>query len=448
MSSLFYSTNPILKTPEFVDYLTTNLQAGLLTIDTAGEQVFLYGTLVSQSWSEGTKNITGMQVSYLSVTANANSVVEITLQNISSSGNPIKPEGVPLAIWSGSLTFPASSVVTHTFTSSYTVSPEARLGAVFRYSTFVATSAFNLVTPSNTGIPQNSVGVSTSTNSGSTWSVNSARPPVRFICDDGSVLYFKDAYTGMLTSRNTGVDFNGNSTGTGIDSGDERGILWIPKKTYDITAFKILGRTTNVATSADFILYRDNTVLVSQSMVPSNLITLSSALDYGKVFDTPIRVYPGDNIRITCKPLSTAAGVRTFRYTFENEAEMKLFFGGENAESNISFTNRVDEGAWNTPPSASFSMWPAQIYGVEVVGTELLSGSSSISGSVTLNSEPVEGATVKLVHQDTNTVFTTSSDANGIYQFNNISSSKYHALIEYQSGNQKYNAFSFWNIQS
>jgi len=68
----------------------------------------------------------------------------------------------------------------------------------------------------------------------------------------------------------------------------------------------------------------------------------------------------------------------------------------------------------------------------------------SITGIVTLNGNPVEGATVRLINQDENSyVGTTSTAADGTYAFRGVKQGvNYHATVEFESGGQKYNARS------
>lgn len=435
--------NKILNTPEtFVPF--DNILNAVTTMDTANEATFVCGPLVSQSWTAGNKEITGIELVYSIITSNANSVVDISLRNVTSSAGQAAPDTTPLAVWSGSWTgFSAAQVIQHLFTSSYSVAPETTLGLYFRYTTFQSSTAFNLqgYIPVFSSMTQNEVMTSLTTDGGSTWGQGTIFPQIRVLCSDGSILYFKNAYFGMGRTSNVSNDYNPNSTGTGDEGGDERGTLWIPKKTYDLMGYNIYGRATNVSSSLECVLYRDTTVLISQSISDSEILRPNDDHAWGLQFDTPIRVYPGDNIRLTQK--ATNLTVRNFTIYFENEYEKKLYYDGED----VSLTNRIDEGAWNTPPGATASVWPVQFYGYEVTGSALLSGSSTISGSVSLNGQPVENATIRLLHQNTNTIMVTESAANGIYQFSNISASNYHVMVEHQSGSQKYNALSSWNIQ-
>ena len=72
----------------------------------------------------------------------------------------------------------------------------------------------------------------------------------------------------------------------------------------------------------------------------------------------------------------------------------------------------------------------------------------SISGQVTLSGSPVEGATVRVINStDESYVNDTLTDAGGNYKIYSLSSGKkYHVVVEYETGGQKYNATSKWAI--
>ena len=69
----------------------------------------------------------------------------------------------------------------------------------------------------------------------------------------------------------------------------------------------------------------------------------------------------------------------------------------------------------------------------------------SIKGVVNLNSTNVEGAKVRLINDTTDSyVGDTLTDVNGAYEFNVSSDTDdYHAMVEYESGGNKYHAVSY-----
>ena len=81
-----------------------------------------------------------------------------------------------------------------------------------------------------------------------------------------------------------------------------------------------------------------------------------------------------------------------------------------------------------------------------LVEIEILSiASFTIKGKVTLNSTNVEGAKVRLINDTTNEyVGDTLSDASGDYEFSVFSDTDdFHAMVEYESGGNKYHAVSY-----
>jgi hypothetical protein len=439
----------IINYPPFVEALDNNTFGLVFSQDTAGEQAYVWGTPISESWTSGTKQISGVEVVYGSVTANSASIWNVSLQAQSASGNPIKPTGIPLAVWSGSVTsstFAIERVITHSFTSSYEIPTGSRLGVLFKYDTFVSPTTLNVRGFNAKFELDSSCGISTTTNSGSTWSINTATTiaSLRLLCTDGSKLFFDNYPDSLALSSVTSNDYSSTATGTGIDSGDERGMLWVPKKTYDISRFQITSRLTQTSSIANFRMYRDTTLLANKTIFPIDNIDIGTSTGYSVDISPPIRVYPNENIRFTQMPVS--GNIRHIRFTFVTPTDLQNFFGGDDDETNFSFTNRVDGGAWNTPSGATSSSLPLQIYGMEVTGSELIKGTLKISGSVSVAGQPVSGAQIFALRQSDGLVITTSSATDGRYELY-VTSSSYHVFAQYQSGGQKYNVLSSWNVQ-
>lgn len=73
--------------------------------------------------------------------------------------------------------------------------------------------------------------------------------------------------------------------------------------------------------------------------------------------------------------------------------------------------------------------------------SEILGTLGVISGYVTLAGNPVQGATVTLIDSGTDTVVgTQETDYNGFYEFTDLAYKQYHAAVEYQDGEELYNA--------
>lgn len=71
-----------------------------------------------------------------------------------------------------------------------------------------------------------------------------------------------------------------------------------------------------------------------------------------------------------------------------------------------------------------------------------------ISGSVTLEGEPVEGAIIRCIRQSDNaTIAYQESDSSGLYSFEDLEESElYHLCVEYETESLQYNALSYWDI--
>jgi len=71
-----------------------------------------------------------------------------------------------------------------------------------------------------------------------------------------------------------------------------------------------------------------------------------------------------------------------------------------------------------------------------------------ISGQVTLEGSPVQGAIIRVICQDDKTyVGDTTTDANGNYEIYVTKNKKYHIVVEYTDGSgNRYNATSKWDI--
>ncbi len=452
MPSANVSQTPILTYREVVNIWSTSQFQGPTAAgsDAAGDHIAWWGKLYAPNWTSGPKTITAVRVSYEDGIYAVGSVWEVSLRAVNRAVYPAVPSSSIGQFWSGSLldiaggSFTDDTIAVHTLNTGRTVSIDEEVVVYFRWSTFVSTAALypNYI---NTTFTIDSPVVRTSTNSGGSWTDVEDLPHVEFICDDGSIIYFKGAdyfYTAELQSK----FYTSASIGTDIDGGDERGVLWIPKKTYDIdaVAYHVRPASGSSAPIAELCLYKDTTLLASRSFTLASenfLATNPVARVINFPLTSPIRVNESDNIRATVKPI--VGEFRWHAWTLSSSAHLSRYFS--EVEDNISITNRIDGGAWNTPTDADRSYTPLQFYGREVTGSALLSGSNIISGSVTNQNTPVEGATIRAIRQSDNIVITTSSNASGYYQFN-LAPGSYHVVVEYESGSQKYNALSQWDV--
>lgn len=72
-----------------------------------------------------------------------------------------------------------------------------------------------------------------------------------------------------------------------------------------------------------------------------------------------------------------------------------------------------------------------------------------ISGVVTLQGEPVEGATIRCIKQSDNTAIAAeTTDESGAYLFSGLEEGElYHLAVEFEADEEKYNARSLWDVE-
>jgi hypothetical protein len=443
---MYQNAPEILKYPTFVNpYAAASFFSSAMTQDVDGEIAALWGSLQAPGWTSGTKVITGVEVVYNSVTAGTGSTWRVSLQDLVTDSSVTRPDGVLDQVWTGDpSSFTANSVVTHTFATTRTVSPGDRLAVAFDYAVFGSGSIIAVRTLGESTSSAD-VGVAVSSNAGSTWSSSGSLPAVAFVCDDGSRVYFYRA-TVLPVAVSVSGDYSAASTGTGIDSGDERGMLWVPKKAYTLTGFSTYVRMTGTTSALEIRLYRDTTLLASREFGPAQNRNLSNPYILGMTFSSPIQVGAGENIRAVVRP--TVGSSRWYRYTFSSTADIVRFFGGSDYETDLQITNRVDDGAWNQPTGGGAAFTPTQFYGTAVPESSLpdISGTHTISGNVSFNGTPTSGATVRCFRASDGGSLSTTTDGSGNYSFGVAGGHTYHVFVEREDAGVKYNAKSLWNI--
>jgi hypothetical protein len=356
--------NPILQTPPLADALESSLITGLNNINTAGEVNAFVGFVTAPNWTSGSKSITGIKLMYTALVQSGGSVWQVSLRSMSRGTYPAKPSASIDQFWTGSVTgLSTNTPITHSFNTARTVSPLDEMAVVVKWSTFVAGASANVAVydavATNEGVE-----VYVSADSEATWTPVGAIPNMVFTCADGSELYFRGVeyfVTNYVTALTT--TFTSQSTGIGIDSGSERGILWIPKKQYDLQGVTTELRLANTASSAQMTLYRDTTPLASTIFTVADNSGTANYRVVSLNLTSSIVVSPQENIRVTLAPITGSIG--WVRFGFQTPDDVKRFYG--NVEDNVAITNRVGTGSWNTPVSASASFTVTQFYGREVV---------------------------------------------------------------------------------
>ncbi len=335
------------------------------TMDASTEETIFVGELNAPDWSSGTKTIVGAELLVVTKTnGGGTTTVRVALCNVDlTTGNPARDDGVEdQTVDTAIASIPTpQNLWTVTFGSTRTVSKYERLALRIRFTAYGSGTpaiAFECVgSDSASSMPQVTNIVTT------TYTQRGSYPSVAFICDDGSRIFF-DPCLPPSGQTSQWIDFNSGSTGTTIDGGDERGMLWIPAKTYDIYQFEMWTRFNNAAGDSQLVVYRDTTQLTAMDMDA----TLAGALNNTQGFHLrpdplPLRVNAGDNIRIVLKPTSANA-VRLWRNQLANALDKQCFID----EQNFEWTNRVDGGAWNSPTGADVNFPSLRIFGEEVPG--------------------------------------------------------------------------------
>lgn len=336
------------------------LASGAAIMDASTEEHIRIGRINRPDWVSGSKTIVGVE-SYVGAKNNGTgtTTVRVALCDVDlTTGNPARDDGVEdqtvdIAIAS----IPASGVWSSTFGASRTVSKGDLLAVRIRFTAYgTATPSLSLVDAGADAPPSMPAVTNIIT---TTYTARPAYPSVAFITDTGERLYFDPCVLPMVSSN--WVDFNSGSTGTTIDGGDERGMLWVPSAAYDLTRFDFWARHNVAGGDSQLCVYRDTTLLEAMDMDA----TLAGALNNLQYWNlrpaAAIRVNAGENIRIVHKPTSTNA-VRLYRNVLAH-ADDRVLFG---TEQNVEWTNRVDAGAWNAPADATTSFPSLRIFGEPV----------------------------------------------------------------------------------
>lgn len=345
------------------EFLHNGVNGETLNMNVASRQVMFYGNLWAPGWNSGTKTIVGVRLVVSAKTNGTGSTVRMSLQDMTTT-YPFKPDGTRDQEWTGAPADFGTGVQDFTFGSNRSVSPGDLLGFVMEFSVFGSGSAVALRTIAGKEISSDDVGYMSSSDTGATWTRALGNPQIAFICDDASLVYF----TGipfLLTGVNTSSDFQASSTGTGIDGGDERGILWVPRRAHRISAVSTLLRLAGTTSVCDLCVYRGTTLLAARTYDATRNNSTSfyfvATLEFSE-----LDVHPDEEIRLVLKP--TTSTVRWLRYSFRDAADLAAYFGGDDLENRISLTNRVDGGPWNAPSTGDASFAPFQVHGYPLVG--------------------------------------------------------------------------------
>jgi hypothetical protein len=342
------------------------------TLDASAEREAYIGRVGAPHWKSGSKTITAVDLMFNSkANGTGTTTVRVSLRDVdTSTGSPVRDDGT--IDQSGTQDITAVSVTTYTtFTldTSRTVNIGDELAVVVDFSAFgtapsVVTRHWGIV---GVTYPQISSYIGAPA-----WANRGGLPNVRLSCNDGTYIYLGAPYA-FLQGDYTGGDFNLNTTtgGPGLGS-DQRGSLWVPKKSYDITMIQIPVRSTNAGATAELGIYKDNTLLETAHVVLANRLgTLAAISLYEYRLSAPVRVNAGENIRITLRPLEGANSWRVQVVSFASTAERRSFFGydgvNELLEDDVSYASQTDSGGWESHADRARCLVHMRVFGNEAI---------------------------------------------------------------------------------
>lgn len=185
---------------------------------------------------------------------------------------------------------------------------------------------------------------------GATYTNLSGLPLLGLIFSDGTRGTF--AGTGLVVATSN-VDFN-NATAlsASLDSGDERGNLWVPDAAGELTGVSAEYRYAGGTSDHELCVYRDTTLLATVTVDANVTPASGSTIFWDFVFSAPISFSASDNLYFVLKP-TTANNVRLPALDFAHADDLLAAFGGV-----ISWAQREDGGAWATNTGHTTRMAP------------------------------------------------------------------------------------------
>jgi len=314
----------------------------------------------------------------------------------------------------------ANSGATITFPTAYPVTAGQILAVVFEPDSTVGNNTYNR-TSQMISLPY------MVTCTGGVWSKFGTGSTLRVGYDDNS---WPNMLGSIPTQSLASVTYN-NASAT-----DEYGNLWVPDAPARVIGAHFFCQMNT--TVLDVVLYQGSTAIATATY--SYLHSFSTAGGVHSVtFTSPVTVVPGTTYRLTLRP-STSGNVQFWSGETAAGAALETWFG----QSYYS-TSRADLGAWTDSTLAVYWIAPVLDKMEDGTGPDI-SGANIISGTVTQNGAPVNGATVRLIRQSDNGVKTTTTNVNGQYTFSVAAGYLYHAIAEWTSGGASFNAKSLFDL--
>lgn len=373
--------------------------AASAVLDAADERTVMFGRVGAWHWTQGSKQITAVrQCVNTKVNGTGTTTVRVSLRDPDlTSSPPARDDGVVDQFGTVDITALTDfTQFTVTLDTARTVNIGDYLCVVTDFSAFGTGPSLQLRHWRESDGGRHMPACSSYT--GGTWANVGGLPSVALICSDGSEIYLTMDMTAGCNEFGFSSGYNSASVGTTLGGGDEHGCLWVPRKPWLLYGGRMNIRCDNVSGSGQIRLYRDTTVLHTEELDVNTFAFLSAGGHYYYTFPTPILVNPGDNIRHTLTP-GNDINWRDGGLTVSTTTDLIAYFGGDKAESLVSYTQRVDEGAWEFPTKADRTIFNHQLYGTPLIpavlvnqpepqtGRVVILGTSTTSDEITVTSQ-------------------------------------------------------------
>lgn len=406
------------------------------TVDAANKYYYVLGDVWWPDRTASTKTITHVHFRVFGTpTINAASQFRVSLQdvNLANSTVPARPDLVVDQQYTYAAGVgPTSDWNRVALTTSRTVTRgDSQLAVVFDWAAFTAASSVTMFVQQQ------------STNSGM-----SGRALARLY--NGSSFSGASGFPAMVFEFSDGTygSFDGTRVGVpGIlglaTSSPEYALRFTPQATMLVDGVMLAAQVSSLSANFAVTLYENTTALKTLVIDASSLADMNSDNRYRFLFDQEVQLTAGTTYYVGVRGL-TATSLDLG--TIEAPTTITSFASwiGPNA-ARVQRANGTS-GSWGTVTTLSYPMIGLLISGLDDGAGSSLTGSNTISGTVTLNGSPVSGATVRLVRQTDNVAASTTTNAQGQYSFSVASGHVYHAIAEWTNSGQKYNAKSLWDL--
>lgn len=328
-------------------FTSANYGNTMAIMDASTETAVYAGYVNAPGWTSGTKEINRIEcVAQAKANGTGTTTVRVGIGDPDlAAGPPIRPDAIDQSGEIDIASITAGTPFTITLGTNRTISLGDYLCVQVDFSAFGTGPTLTMISIGGLGLtnlPQGS-GIVTATQT-----FRGSGPAVVLLTTTDERIYFDPCLPPPKNATASGTDYNSSSTGTTIDGGDERGMLWIPQQAWDITRIEAVLRFAGITSDAEMVIYKDTTVLHTIAIDAALAGQVGTNGNWTFNIETPVRVNAGENIRITFKP-TTTNNVRIYRERLFSAADRVLY----GSEYDVAATNRVDGGAWNAPTSST-----------------------------------------------------------------------------------------------